>query len=93
MKRDFLNGSIILLSLSILFWLAMTVFESSLVGISFATQRLLTFILQVLPAGIGVVSGILSLARKEGRAGLAIASILLNVVFASFFLLIILFAG
>ena len=93
MKRNLLNGSFFLFGLSVLLWLAMTAFESSLVGISFAIQRLLSLLLLVLPTGIGVILGILSLARKEGLAGLAITSIILNAIFALFFLMIILFAG
>lgn len=93
MKRNFLYGSFILLSLSLVLWLAMTLFESSLVGMTLATERLLTFLLLVLPAGIGTVLGIVSLVRKEGRTGLAITSIMLNVLFALFFLAIVLFAG
>ena len=93
MKRNFLYGSFILLGLSILLWFAITLFESSLAGMSFATQRLMTFFLLVLPAGMGVGSGIMSFARKEGRAGWAIMSIVLNALFASFFLTIVLLAG
>ena len=93
MKRNLLNGSLILFGLSVLLWLAMTVFESSLAGTSFALQRFLTFLLLVLPTGVGVILGILSLARKEGRAGMAVTSIVLNALFALFFLMIILFAG
>lgn len=93
MKRNLLRGSFILFGLSILLWLAITIFESSLVGISFATERLITFLLLVLPAAIGAVLGTMSLVRKEGRAGLAITAILLNVLFALFNLMIILFAG
>ena len=93
MKRNLLRGSYILFGLSILFWLAITLFESSLVGTSFATERLITFLLLVLPAAIGAVLGTLSLVRKDGRAGLSITAIILNAMFALFNLMIILFAG
>jgi hypothetical protein len=72
---------------------AATLFEFALRGVSLSTERALTFLLLVLPAGTGAVLAILSLIRKEGRAWLAVILTLLNAGFALFHLLIVLFAG
>jgi len=93
MKRDLALGSLFLLALSILFLVALTVFESALVGMAPGTERLVTLSLLVLPAVIGAVLGTLSLVRKEGRAALAITGIVLNTLFALFHLMLVLFAG
>jgi hypothetical protein len=93
MERKFALGSFLLFGLSILLLIVLTIFDPALAGLSFATQRALTFLLLVLPAGIGIVLGITSLSRKEGQRLLAIASIILNSLFALFHLMIILFAG
>ena len=93
MKSSYAGVSLILFGLSVIFWLGLTLFESALAGTSLATERVITFLLLVLPAGIGTVLGIMSLLRKEGRAWLAITAIILNALFALFHVLIILFAG
>lgn len=93
MTRNLAGTSWLLFGLSVIIWLALTIFESALAGTSFAAQRVITFLLLVLPAGKGTILGLLSLLRKEGRRWLAVISILLNALFALFHLLIILFAG
>jgi hypothetical protein len=93
MKPGLALGSLFLLGLSILFLAGLTVFESALVGRAPGTERLVTLSLLVLPAVIGAVLGVLSLVRREGRAGLAITGIALNTFFALFHLMLVLFAG
>ena len=93
MKRRFLSGALLLFGLSVLSWLAMTAFETSLLGMSLGGQRLITFALLVVPTAAGAVLGVMSLRRREGRAWLAILAIVLNVLFALFFLMIVFFAG
>jgi hypothetical protein len=93
MRPDLAGRSLLLLALSILFLLALTVFESTLVGMSAEVERTITFLLLVLPAVAGVVLGILSLVRREGRAGLAMTGLVLNTLFALFHLMLVLFAG
>jgi hypothetical protein len=56
-------------------------------------ERLATFLMLVLPAAIGAGLGVLSLARAEGRAWMAVSGIVLNTIFALFHLMILLFAG
>ena len=85
--------SLLLLGLSVVLLLALTAFESALVGLSTGAERVVTFLLLVCPAAIGALLGGLSLLRREGRAGQAVAGIVLNTLFAAFHLLIILFAG
>jgi hypothetical protein len=77
----------------VIVWLSLTGFESALVGTSLSTQRVITLLFLVLPPGIGAVLGVLSFVRKEGRSRLATTSIILNVLFACFHTLIVLFAG
>lgn len=93
MKRNFAVGSFLFFGLSVLLLIVLTIFDPALAGLSFTTQRALTFLVLVLPAGIGIVLGIMSLSRKEGQRLFVIASIILNSLFALFHLMIILFAG
>jgi uncharacterized transporter YbjL len=92
-QRSLAGWSILLFGLSLLCWLALTLFESLLVGTSTIAERAVTFVLLVMPATIGAGLGFLSLLRKEGQAWLAILSTLLNAIFALFNLMIIFFAG
>jgi len=93
MKNTAAGWSLLLFGVSIILWLMLTVFESALAGASLNVQRLITFLLLVLPSGIGAVLGAISLFRKEGRMWPAIRGIILNTVFALYHVLIILFAG
>ena len=93
MKRSLAIVSLLLFGLSILFLFAWTVSESAFVGLSASAERIITFALLVLPAGIGAVLGVMSLIQREGKAGLAITGIVFNTLFALFHLLIVVFAG
>ena len=93
MKPSLATVSLLLFGLSMLFLVAWTVSESAFVGLSAIAERMITFALLVLPAGIGAVLGVMSLRQREGKAGLAITGIVLNTLFALFHLLIVLFAG
>ena len=93
MKPSLATVSLLLFGLSMVFLVAWTVSESALVGLSAIAERMITFALLVLPAGIGAVLGVMSLRQREGKAGLAITGIVLNTLFALFHLLIALFAG
>jgi len=63
------------------------------VGIPLQSERVLTFILLVAPALLGVVLGVVSLARHAGPAWQAILGVILNGLFASFHLMLLAFAG
>ena len=93
MRAGFAAGSLVLLGLSVLFLVTFTMFESILVGIPSATERVLTFLLLVLPAAAGAILGVLSLVRREGRTALASLGIVSNTQFALFHLVLVLFAG
>ncbi len=93
MPTGYARTSLLLLGLSVLFLIALTATESVLVGMSQAAQRLVTFLLLVLPAGAGAIFGVASLQRREPSRVWSIAGILLNSLFALFHLLIIFFAG
>jgi len=85
--------SLFLFGASVVLLVALTLFESVLVGMSLGIERLVTFLLLILPAGIGAILGALSLLRKEGRIWLAVTGVVLNTLFALFHLMIVLFAG
>lgn len=93
MQGKFVRQSWLLLGLSVLWLIALTVFESALVGPSLSAQRLITFLTLVVPAVAGAVFGVLSLTRREESTWLAIVAMILNALFALFHLFIFLFAG
>lgn len=93
MKQSHATGSLLLFGLSVLFLLALTSFESAFVGMSPGMERVITVLLLVVPAVIGAVLGVMSIARNEGRTGRAIAGIILNGLFAIFHLSLTFFAG
>ena len=93
MKRSFATISLILFGLSVIFLIFWTVSESVFAGMSTSAERIVTFALLVLPAGIGAVLGVMSLSYREGRGSLAITGIILNTLFALFHLALVLFAG
>ena len=93
MKPSLATGSLLLFGLSVLFLLGLTTFESAFAGLSIDAERVLTVLLLVVPAAIGAVLGIMSLTRREGRTWMAIVGIILNALFALFFLLLTFFAG
>lgn len=93
MRPRLASLSLLLFGVSIVFWLLFTAFESALVGTSPGVERVLIFVFLVLPATIGIVLGIISWRRKESNIWLAIAGILLNLMFALFNMMILLFAG
>ena len=93
MRLHLAGVSLILFGLSTVLWIALTLFESALVGISPATERVITLLLLVFPAGLGLVLGLLSLRRREGHTWLAVGGVVLNAVFAFFQLMILAFAG
>ncbi|HSL45625.1 MAG TPA: hypothetical protein VK897_19480 [Anaerolineales bacterium] len=93
MKRNLATRSLLLFGLSIVFLVLLTLFESASVGMSLQGERTITFLLLVMPAALGVVLGILSLRRGEGRTALAVAGIALNGLFALFHIMLIFLAG
>ena len=85
--------SIIFFLLSVLFLLVLTQFESSLADLSLTAERILSLLLLVVPALVGIVFGVLSILRKESRRWLGILGALLNGLFALFHLFLLSFAG
>ena len=71
----------------------LTLFESSLVGLSTTTERVISFLLLVLPGIIGIMFGILGVTRKESKRWIAYIGILLNTLFVLFHLFVLSFAG
>jgi len=93
MKPGFAGNSMLLFGVSVVLLLLMTLLESALTGMSTGVERLVTFLLLILPAGTGAVLGVLSLVRGEGWQWLAWTGVMLNGLFALFHLMVVLFAG
>ena len=93
MKLSLGTKSILFFLLAVLFLVLLTLFEPSLAALSQTVERILSLLLLVLPAIIGIVFGVLSLARKESRRWLAIFGTVLNALFALFHLFLLSFAG
>jgi len=93
MRLSLSHGSLLLFGLVLILWILLTLFEATLVGMSLMAEKVLTFLLLVLPAGVGTVLGILSLLRKDGPVWVAVAGALLNGLFTFFHLMILAFAG
>ena len=85
--------SLTLFLLSVVSLGGITLFETAMLGLSLGIERLLTFLLLVLPSGIGAVLAALSLKRRERSAWLGSALLALNALFALFHLMVVLFAG
>jgi len=85
--------SILCFVFSILFLTLITLFDALFSGFSTTAERIISFLLLVLPGVVGVGYGILSIMRKELRSWVAILGILLNALFALFHLFVISFAG
>ena len=93
MKLSLAGRSLLFLGASVVILVAITLFEHNLAVMSLGVQRVITFLGLILPAGIGSVLGVMSLARKEGRAWMAVIGVVLNILFALFHLMILLYAG
>ena len=93
MKLSLGTKSLFIFLLSVLLLVLLTVFESSLTGLSVTAERTISFLLLVLPAIIGIGFGMMSIVRKESRRWIGILGILLNTLFAVFHLFLLSFAG
>ena len=93
MKLSLGIKSLSLFLVSVLFLILLTVFESSLTGLSLTAERIISLLLLVLPAMIGIVFGIMSIFRKESGRWIGILGILLNALFALFHLFLLSIAG
>jgi hypothetical protein len=93
MKLSLGIKSLSLFLVSALFLILLTLFESSLTGLSLTAERTISLLLLVLPAMIGIVFGIMSIVREESGRWIGILGILLNALFALFHLFLLSFAG
>ena len=85
--------SLVLFALSVLFLLLLTLFESSLSGMSLTAERVISALLLVVPGIIGIVLGVLSILRKEQRVWVAVLGVIFNAVFVLFQTAVLFFAG
>lgn len=93
MKLSLGTQSILLFILSLLFLFLLTLFESSLSGLSLTAERIISALLLVLPGLIGMVFGIIGVLRKEPRVWVAVLGMILNGLFVLFQTAVLLFAG
>ena len=85
--------SLALFAVSVLLLILLTLFESLLLNLSITGERILSFLLLVLPAVIGVVLGVLGIRAREDKSWLSVLGIVLNALFALFHLFVLSFAG
>jgi hypothetical protein len=85
--------SLLLFLLSVVFLILLTLFESSLAGLSISAEKWISGLGLVIPALIGAVFGMLSITRKEPKVWIGILGTLLNGLFALFHLFLLSFAG
>lgn len=93
MKLSLGVTSLALFLLSVLFVILLTLFESSLVGLSLTEERIISLLLLVLPAVSGMICGFLSIVRREARVWIGVLGTLLNALFALFHIFVLSFAG
>ena len=93
MKMNFGAKSLALFLVSVLFLVLLTLFESLLLNRSITGERILSVLLLVAPALIGVVFGFLGVQRRENQLWISVLGILLNALFALYFIFLISFAG
>lgn len=93
MRVSYAARSLVMFIVTIVFFVLLTAFESSLADIPLTAERIITGLLLVLPPIIGVIFGLLSLLRKEENRWRAIGGILLNGIFALFHIFLLGFAG
>ena len=93
MNLNFGMRSIVSFAASVLFLVLLTLFEPSLINVSLRTERMISFLLLVLPGVIGIVFGVLGIVRKESKRWIAYMGSLLNSLFALFHLFVLSFAG
>lgn len=85
--------SILLFILSLVFLFLLTLFETSLSGMSLTAEWIITALLLVLAGIIGMVFGIMGILRKEPRGWVAVLGMILNGLFVLFQTGVLLFAG
>jgi hypothetical protein len=93
MKLSLGTQSIFLFILSLVFLFLLTLFESSLSGMSLTAERIISALLLVLPGVIGMVLGMIGVLRKEARVWVAVFGLILNTLFVLFQTAVLLFAG
>ena len=93
MKNRYASISLILFIVSLTMLWLLTLFEALLVGLTTGEERIISALLLVVPAIVGVTFGVVSLQRREPKPWIAVAGILLNGCFAIFNILVLFFAG
>jgi hypothetical protein len=93
MNFSFGIRSLILFALSVVFLVLLTLLESSLIGIPMTVERVISFLLLVLPGLIGILLAVMGIVRKESKTWIAWLGVLLNALFAFFHLFVLSFAG
>jgi hypothetical protein len=85
--------SLALFAISVFLLILLTLFESLLLNVSITGERILSFLLLVLPALIGVVLGVLGIRGREDKSWMSVLGIVLNALFVIFHLVVLSFAG
>jgi len=85
--------SLILFGISVIILFGITLFDSLFSNLSPTLERIILFLLLVLPSAVGTAFGIMSLIRKEPGPWLGVLGSFLNGMFALFHLFLLSFAG
>lgn len=85
--------SLALFGLSVLFLILLTLFESLFLNLSITGERILNFLLLVVPSLIGLVLGVMGARSRGPNHWMSILGILLNALFALYFIFLLSFAG
>ena len=85
--------SLALFAVSVLFLILLTLIESLLLNLTITGERILSFLLLVLPAVIGIVLGVMGIRAREDKSWISVLGIVLNALFAIFHLFVLSFAG
>jgi len=85
--------SLILFGISVIILFGITLFDSLFSDLSPTLERIILFLLLVLPSVVGAIFGVMSLIRKEPGPWFGILGSFLNGLFALFHLFLLSFAG
>jgi hypothetical protein len=90
---SFAVRSVLLFGLSVVLLIVYNLADSAIGVMPLIADRIIVVLAFIAPTVIGVLLGIRSIIRREGKTWLALAGILLNGLFAAFHLMIVLLAG
>lgn len=93
-RRRYLLWSYSLLALALIsFVITGVILDAALASLPIALQRWIVVLTYIMPAGLGVVMGVLALRQRNSHRLLALGSVILNALFSLFFIILLGIAG